>query len=144
MGSGEGEAGEVWAFDLDGTLIGSVRSDILRPHARTLLHELAERGIDCVLWSAGGAAYARRHAIAHGIEAHFASFYAKVERDDHRRYVTDHFASVHLPHVFVDDAPQDMPIGATVITVPQFIGGNPADSALVPLIDGLRARDSSS
>ena len=140
MDPGGSESAEVWAFDLDGTLIGSVRSDVLRPHAVTLLHELARREVTCVLWSAGGSAYARRHAIAHGIETSFAAFYGKVERDDHRRYVTDHFAPAHLPLIFVDDAPQDIPLGATVIAVPQFIGGNPADSALVPLIDGLRAR----
>ena len=57
----------VWLFDVDGTLVGSVRSDRLRPGAQELLNELDGRGVTCVLWSAGGAAYARRMAQQHGI-----------------------------------------------------------------------------
>ena len=125
----------VWAFDLDGTLIGSIRNDRLRPGARELLAGLAERGVTCVLWSAGGAAYAERKARQHGIADSFAAFYAKAERDHDQRYRVDHFAPEHLPDVFVDDSPRDVTSGARVIRVPQFMGGNDADRGLRDLLE---------
>lgn len=131
----------VWAFDLDGTLIGSVRGDVLRPHAVELLGRLVSVGITCVLWSAGGADYARRRAEAHAIDGFFSAFYDKGGRDDRARYTVDHFESEHRPHVFVDDAPDDMPMGAEVISVPQFIGGNPDDGALATLIGRLDSEE---
>jgi phosphoglycolate phosphatase-like HAD superfamily hydrolase len=124
----------VWAFDLDGTLIGSVRSNVLRPHASALLHRLSCDGVSLVLWSAGGREYAARHAAAQGISHHFTAFYDKGMRDQTRRYTTAHFSREHRPHVFVDDAPDDLPLGADVIAVPQFIGGNSSDSALLMLL----------
>jgi phosphoglycolate phosphatase-like HAD superfamily hydrolase len=132
----------VWVFDVDGTLIGSVRSDMLRPGAAALLDELAARGATCVLWSAGGADYARRVAVTHGLADRVDGYYAKPDRRGDTRYGVDHFASHHRPAVFVDDSPGDLPDGATVVAVPQFIGGNPADRALVDLLDGLRAEPS--
>jgi phosphoglycolate phosphatase-like HAD superfamily hydrolase len=125
----------VWAFDLDGTLIGSIRNDRLRPGARELLVALAERGVTCVLWSAGGAAYAERKAREHGIADAFVAFYAKAERDLDQRYRIDHFAPEHRPDVFVDDSPRDVTSGARVIRVPQFMGGNDADRSLRDLLE---------
>jgi phosphoglycolate phosphatase-like HAD superfamily hydrolase len=125
----------VWAFDLDGTLVGSIRNDRLRPGARELLTSLAERDITCVLWSAGGAAYAERKAREHGIADAFAAFYDKAERDHDQRYLVDHFAPEHLPHVFVDDSPRDLAAGAHVIRVSQFMGGNDADQGLRDLLE---------
>ena len=63
-------ASGTWAFDVDGTLIGSIRSDRLRPGAAELLAALVERGVTCVLWSAGGDEYAARKAREHGIDGH--------------------------------------------------------------------------
>jgi phosphoglycolate phosphatase-like HAD superfamily hydrolase len=125
----------VWAFDLDGTLIGSIRNDRLRPGARELLAALGEHDVTCVLWSAGGARYAERKADEHGIGHAFAAFYAKAERDVEQRYRVDHFAPEHVPDVFVDDSPRDVPAGAHVIRVPQFMGGNDADRGLRDLLE---------
>jgi hypothetical protein len=123
-------AGAVWAFDVDGTLIGSVRSDVVRPGAVDVLEELVRRGVTCVLWSAGGAEYARRVAIAHGFDHTIDAYYPKHARDRAKRYTLDHFAPAHRPHVFVDDAPCDVPTDAIVVSVTQFLGGNAADMAL--------------
>jgi phosphoserine phosphatase len=131
--------GAVWAFDVDGTLIGSVRSDVTRPGAGALLDELCRRSVTCVLWSAGGEEYARRMARSHGLDQAIAAYYAKRDRDALSRYVVDHFADHHRPDVFVDDAPRDVPGDATVVPVPQFIGGNAADRVLWGLLAELRA-----
>lgn len=121
----------VWLFDVDGTLVGSVRSDRLRPGAQELLNELDGRGVTCVLWSAGGAAYARRMAQQHGIVGFFDGFYAKLERDDADRYGVDHLEPRHRPDVLVDDSPLDLPSIGTIVGVPQFIGSNASDRALL-------------
>jgi hypothetical protein len=127
----------VWAFDLDGTLIGSVRSEQLRPGAIELLDGLAGRGVDCVLWSAGGAEYARRKAADHGLGDRFVGYYAKAVRDSSARYMVDHFDVDHQPDVLVDDSPVDLPIDVRVVSVPQFIGGNIADRALFDVLGAL-------
>lgn len=129
-----GQPGEVWAFDVDGTLIGSIRSNVLRPGAPELLAHLRAGGVTCVLWSAGGDDYARRMAVAHRIDEWFAAFHAKRERSHDARYTVGHFGRQHRPDVFVDDAPNDLPASSTVMEVPQFMGGNPADRALWNLL----------
>jgi len=129
-----------WLFDVDGTLIGSIRSDRLRPGACELLDALAARRVRCVLWSAGGDTYARRKAVEHGIASRFDGFYAKAERDSRGRYRLDHLAQQHRPAVFVDDAAGDLPVGADVVSVPQFFGGASGDGALFDIIERLDAR----
>ena len=129
----------VWVFDVDGTLIGSIRSEMLRRGAVELLEALTSRGVRCVLWSAGGDDYARRMALQHGIEHHFSAFYGKADRDGDARYVVDHFEVDLRPHIFVDDSPIDLPIGANVIAVPQFIGNNSSDGALLAVLERLDA-----
>jgi long-chain acyl-CoA synthetase len=126
-----------WAFDVDGTLIGSIRSDRLRPGAAELLTRLVERGVAIVLWSAGGAGYAREMADHHGIGHYFAGFYAKQDRDEHKRYRVDHFAVEHHPVVFVDDSVIDLPLGSRMVEVSQFLGSNDADQALIRLATNL-------
>ena len=125
----------VWAFDVDGTVIGSIRSDRLRPGTAGLLIALRERYVRCVLWSAGGDHYARRMAGTHGIDQHFEGFYAKRDRGTDGRFAIDHFGEHHRPTVFVDDSPDEVPAGMRVIGVPQFMGGNPADTAMVNLLE---------
>jgi phosphoserine phosphatase len=127
----------VWAFDLDGTLIGSVRNDRLRPGARELLTRLDSLGVTCVLWSAGGADYAARKAEQHGIASNFTAFYGKESRGVDGRYTTGHFAPDHQPAVLVDDAPDDVPSELRVVSVAQFIGGNDADRALFAVCEQL-------
>ena len=126
--------GQVWVFDLDGTLIGSIRSDRLRPGAAALLSTLRARGATCVLWSAGGVEYATRQAGAHAIDHHFAAVYAKLDRGLDGRYRVDHFEPAHRPTVFVDDVPDDLPIDAEVAVVGQFFGGNAGDRQLDRLL----------
>ncbi len=126
-----------WAFDVDGTLIGSIRSDRLRPGAAELLAALVARGHTLVLWSAGEAAYAERMARAHAIAEYFTAYYAKADRGVDARYRVDHFHPSHRPAIFVDDSPIDLPLDATVAAVPQFLGGNPADQALWQVIADL-------
>lgn len=129
--------GSVWAFDVDGTLIGSVRSDIVRPGAPELLLALGRRGVHCVLWSAGGEDYAERIAARHGFVV--VATYAKRERDARGRYTTDHFPPHHHPHLFVDDSPSDLPDDIAHIAVAQFIGGNRADRVLWSIIDDIES-----
>lgn len=131
----DAEAGSTWLFDVDGTLIGSIRSDRLRPGARQLLEALVDRGVRCVLWSAGGDEYAQTMAQRHDLDHLFDGFYAKEERDVGARYRTDHLADEHRPDVFVDDSPIDLPVSGRVVAVPQFMGGNAADRVLVDLLD---------
>jgi phosphoglycolate phosphatase-like HAD superfamily hydrolase len=130
-------AAGTWAFDVDGTLIGSIRSDRLRPGTTELLGALAARGVTCVLWSAGGDDYAARKAREHGIDHLVAACYSKDRRDADGRYVVEHFRSAHLPDVFVDDVPGDLPSAAAVVAVSQFFGSNTADGALVRVLDAL-------
>ncbi len=130
----------VWAFDVDGTLIGSIRGGSLRPGTAELLLALAARSVICVLWSAGGAEYARRRATQHQIDRHFVAFYGKGERDLRDRYSSDHFDAAHQPTVFIDDSPIDLPLGARIFTVTQFLGNNPADRVLFGLLDDLDRR----
>ena len=127
----------VWAFDLDGTLIGSVRSDRRRPGALDLLLELGALGVTCVLWSAGGAQYAERKAREHGIADRFEAFYDKAARGPDGRYAVGHFEPAHVPDVFVDDSPNDVSPDVYVVAVAQFFGGNDADTALLHVLDAL-------
>ena len=120
----------VWVFDVDGTLIGSVRSDILRPGAMELLDRLRDAGATLVLWSAGGADYAKNVLAQFHIDHYFAAFYNKDRRGPDGRYRVDHLRPEHRPGTLVDDYPGDVPDGPRVIGVSQFLGGNPHDLGL--------------
>jgi phosphoglycolate phosphatase-like HAD superfamily hydrolase len=125
----------VWVFDVDGTLVGSVMPAVLRPGARELLAALRDRGACAVVWSAGGADYARETMSRHGLEEFFDGFYGKDVRDDDRRWDVGHFAERHEPTLFVDDTPEDLPLGARVVAVAPFIGANPSDRWLVSIVE---------
>lgn len=125
----------VWVFDVDGTLVGSVMPQILRPGARELLSALRERGARVVVWSAGGADYARETMTRHGIEKYFDGFYGKDVRDANRRWDVAHFPRDHAPTLFVDDTPEDLPVGARIVAVAPFIGANPSDRWLVSILE---------
>ena len=120
----------IWLFDVDGTLIGSVRSDVLRPGAIELLGRLRDAGVTPVLWSAGGAEYAKNMLAQFGIDHYFAAFYSKDRRGSDGRYLVDHLRPEHRPGTLVDDYPRDVPDQPRVIGVPQFLGGNPHDTGL--------------
>ena len=120
----------VWVFDVDGTLIGSVRSDTLRPGAMELLGLLRASGATLVLWSAGGARYAKNMLAQFRIDHYFAAFYSKDRRGSDGRYVVDHLRPEHRPGTLVDDYPGDVPDRPRVLGVSQFLGGNPHDRGL--------------
>jgi phosphoglycolate phosphatase-like HAD superfamily hydrolase len=119
-----------WVFDVDGTLIDAMTGRSLRPLANELLAHLSTAGVTLILWSAGGADYARRRAEEHGVDHWFSRFLAKQGRDDVGRYLTSSFLTGHDDVVFVDDMPNDLPIGANVIGVRPYIAANTHDRGL--------------
>jgi hypothetical protein len=124
----------VWVFDIDGTLIGSVRSDRLRPGARELIGVLRERGTTVVAWSAGGADYAERMLARFDLHRDFSAFYAKEARGPCGRYLIDHLPPEHRPGTLVDDYPDEVSDHGRIIRVRQFLGGNPTDTGLAEAI----------
>ncbi len=129
---------DVWMFDIDGTLIGSIRSDVLRPGVPELIGVLRSSGTIVTAWSAGGAEYARRMLSQFGIGHHFAGYYDKDVRGDDGRYLLDHIPLMHRPGTLVDDYPDDVPAVLRVIAVRQFLGGNPADDGLAHALEVAR------
>jgi long-chain acyl-CoA synthetase len=128
----------IWVFDVDGCLIDSLTGTSLRPGARALLDHLRRSGQQVVWWSAGGQDYARRRAVAVGILELVDAFHGKDQRGDAGRYLTDHFLTEDLTAaVFVNDRPEDLPIGASVVAVSPYLGANPHDRGLLPA--GVRA-----
>jgi long-chain acyl-CoA synthetase len=119
-----------WVFDVDACLIDSLTGTSLRPGARVLLEHLRSQGHQVILWSAGGDAYAQRRASSLGVGDLFDGFYSKEERDEHGRYRTGHFLPEDHTAVFVDDRPQDMPLGASVVAVSPYLADNPHDRGL--------------
>jgi phosphoglycolate phosphatase-like HAD superfamily hydrolase len=122
--------GEVWVFDVDGCLIDSLTGTSLRPGATELLTLLDRRGARLVLWSAGGGDYARLRAEAHGIDELFDLFAAKDTRDSDGRYRADHLIGGAARVVFVDDRPEDMPVGSAVVAVSPYLAPHPHDRGL--------------
>jgi phosphoglycolate phosphatase-like HAD superfamily hydrolase len=120
---------QVWVFDVDGTLVDSLTGTALRPGAEALLQLLRDRGHGLLLWSAGGADYARRRAEAHGLARHFDGFHGKDVRGPDGRYVPGFLDGERRP-VFVDDRPEDMPAGAEVVAVSPYLSANPHDRVL--------------
>ena len=126
-----------WLFDVDGTLLDSVTGTSLRPLARELLSGLRERGVPVLLWSAGGAGYARRRAQETGIADLVTAVHAKAERDGRGRWVLPALPPEHVPAVLVDDQPEEVPPAGEVLGVPPYVGPNPRDTALAPLLGRL-------
>ncbi len=121
---------DVWLFDVDGTLIGSIRSDVLRPRVVELFDVLRGDGRTIVAWSAGGADYARRKLGAFDLAGYVSGFYDKDRRDRDGRYRVSHLPPHHRPGTCVDDFPHEVPLACRIVAVPQFFGGNPADNGL--------------
>lgn len=130
---------DVWVFDVDGTLIGSIRSDRLRPGAQELLETLTACGRTVVVWSAGGAEYAERMLEQFGLEHHVSAFYHKDTRGPDGRYLVDHMRPEHRPGTLVDDYPHEVSDRCRVIGVRQFLGGNLSDRGLEPALAMARA-----
>jgi phosphoglycolate phosphatase-like HAD superfamily hydrolase len=118
-----------WVFDVDGCLVDSLVGRSLRPGAAELLSHLRSAGVRVHLWSAGGADYARERMEPHGVDVHFSGFHDKDRRDSDGRYVPS-FLADPLDAVYVDDRPEDMPLGAEVIAVSPYISESKWDRGL--------------
>jgi phosphoglycolate phosphatase-like HAD superfamily hydrolase len=127
-------AARVWAFDVDGCLVDSVTGTSLRPLARPVLEELRAQGSTVVLWSAGGGEYARRRAVALGIDDLVHAFYDKDERGDDGRYLITHLAEEHRPDVCVDDQPEELPTHVDPVAVSPYLAPNAHDVGLATLL----------
>jgi long-chain acyl-CoA synthetase len=120
----------IWIFDVDGCLIDSLTGTSLRPGTAALLTHLRNQHHEVIWWSAGGSDYGRNRAALLGVDVLVDAFYAKEGRDHQGRYRTDHFLHPDREAVFVDDRPEDMPMGATVISVSPYLVHNPHDRGL--------------
>ncbi|TDC72020.1 HAD family hydrolase [Actinomadura sp. GC306] len=129
-----------WLFDVDGTLLDSVTGTSLRPLARELLAGLRELDVPVLLWSAGGADYARRRAESAGIADLVTAVHVKAERDGRGHWVLPALPPEHAPAVLVDDLPHEVPPVGEVVGVPPYVGPNPHDTALAALLRRLPAR----
>ena len=129
-----------WVFDVDGCLVDSLTGTSLRPGARELLTHLRDQGCTLLLWSAGGAAYARQRAVEQRVAGLFDAFYDKEGRDAAGRYTTQRVVADLGSVVFVDDRPEDMPAGADVVAVAPYLTDDPHDRGLAVAADraGLR------
>ena len=127
------ESRPTWVFDLDGCIIDSLTGTSLRPGARGVLEQLHSSSSTVLLWSAGGAEYARERAKEHGIDGLFDGFHAKERRDADGRYVTGQLCTPLPSLLFIDDRPEDMPIDAEVVAVHPYIAPSPYDRGLYPL-----------
>jgi phosphoglycolate phosphatase-like HAD superfamily hydrolase len=123
-------ASPVWAFDVDGCLVDSLTGASVRPGAVELLGHLRDHRYTTVLWSAGGAEYAEQRAGALGLDGLFDRFHGKDERGPDGRYLAHHVAPAAVAVVFVDDRPEDLPLGADVVGVSPYLSPNPHDRGL--------------
>lgn len=127
-----------WVFDVDGCLIDLITGSSLRPLATELLEELQRQGIDVVLWSAGGASYARRRAHQVGIEQLVAAVHGKSHRGDDGRWRTDELTVGRTVLAFVDDAPEELPVGLPVFAVSPYLAHSPHDAGLAGVLSSAR------
>jgi long-chain acyl-CoA synthetase len=130
---------DVWVFDVDGCLVDAMSGRSLRPLAGELLDELRGRGVAIVLWSAGGAEYARRKAAGVGVAAYVSAFYAKTMRDGSGRWTTADFAPEHRAATFVDDLPAEAPREPRLIGVSPYIAENAHDRGFADALELARA-----
>lgn len=128
----------IWAFDIDGTVIGAIRSDVLRPGVVEVFQAIHQSGSRVVLWSAGGSEYAERMATNHGITEMVSGYFEKPDRMGSAHYTIEHIPESHRPSVFVDDSPSDLPPHWDVIAVDQFMGSNLHDRGLDVVMQRLR------
>jgi len=122
-----------WVFDVDATLVDAITGSSLRPGAQDLLVSLRAEGCRIVLWSAGGAAYARRRATQHGIAHLFDAYEAKDARDGAGKLNVAGVVDEPAAAVFVDDQPEDLPDHVQVIAVPPYLAHRPSDRCLTSL-----------
>ena len=130
----------VWAFDVDGCLVDSLRGVSLRPFARELLIALRANGIRVVLWSAGGASWALAKAQQFDVAPLIDGYYGKPSRGPDGRWTTSHMPPRHQPSVCVDDSPDDLPRVVRAIAVRPYLAPNQADRALLEILTTLEGQ----
>jgi long-chain acyl-CoA synthetase len=119
-----------WVFDIDGSLVDSLSGTSLRPGARALLTHLVARDQPVLFWSAGGQQYAERRAAQFDLESLVDACFAKEGRDELGFYITSHLALGSSPAIFVDDRPEDLSPGLTVVAVRPYLADDPHDRGL--------------
>ncbi len=122
-----------WAFDLDGCLVGMLAPSDLRPLARELLESVRASGATPVVWSAGGAEYARRISAHTGIAHLVDGFYDKLRGRD-GKWTLEVFPPDLVPVVCVDDDPEGVPDGIRVLAVTPYLGRRPHDRGLETIV----------
>jgi phosphoserine phosphatase len=99
------------------------------------LSHLRRNGSSIVWWSAGGEHYAERRAAALGVHELVDAFHGKDQRGDTGRYLAEHLLGGGHRALFVDDRPEDLPIGAPFIAVSPYLGDNPHDRGLLAVAE---------
>lgn len=118
-----------WVFDVDGCLVDSLTGTSLRPGAVELLSQLVIES-RVILWSAGGADYARARARQFLLGGHVSGCFAKDGRDANGHYLTGHLEVTPDRAVFVDDRPEDLSPELEVVAVSPYLAEDPYDHAL--------------
>lgn len=132
-GSPDARPASTWVFDVDASLVDSFSGASLRPGARQILRALHEASCRILLWSAGGADYARRRAAEHGLSHLVHGFFAKEGRDEHGRYRVAGLPCDLGDTVFVDDCPEDLPSDVEIVRVSPYIAPHEHDRGLTPV-----------
>lgn len=130
---------DTWVFDVDATLFDGLAATTLRPGARALLAHLSSLGKTVILWSSGGADYARRRALDTGVAHHVDRFAGKGPLHDGRHRTPAWIADTDRA-VFVDDRPHELPAGVRTIEVRPYLAPNPHDRELDAIIELLGIR----
>ena len=121
---------EFWVFDVDGCLFDSDTGRCWRPGATRLIQHLHDARCRVILWSAGGAEYARERALDCKVGHLFHGFHYKERRDANGKYLV-HFIEDLTRAVLVDDRPEDLPTTEVeVIAVRPYLVENPRDQGL--------------
>ena len=128
-----------WVFDVDGCIVDSLTGRSLRPGVRELLSQMRAHGDRLLLWSAGGAEYARGRAVEHGIVDLFDGFHGKDQRDGHGRYEVSALGTPLRSLLFVDDQPGELPIGSDFVAVSPYIAANAHDRGIRPVAERAEA-----
>lgn len=90
-----------------------------------------------MLWSAGGADYAARHVIRHGLSALVDATYAKAERDHLGYWSIGEIEQHHRPELFIDDCPEELRTDRPKARVRPYLFHDPHDRGLHHLFDQL-------
>jgi hypothetical protein len=131
--------GVSWLFDVDGTLVDGITGCSLRPGARELLVALRSRGIRVLLWSSGGGEYAWRRARETGFHDLVDAAYDKRRDDPASPWDLPGALAERPPVVLVDDMPAEVPAVGEIVAVRPYLGPNPHDTGLQPLVHRLAA-----